>query len=229
MKTLVSIKDKLLVILFIVFFQFVNGQIFDSLKVAFQKKPGIDVGLETRNSFLLNDTVKFRGIKLGVSFGKKIKIGLSYNWLKSNIYNQVSYFYDSSRDTTKGYFKMAYLSIYTKIVYHKNKRWEYSTPLQFGYGSSWIQQSSKLSFKNQQFKKNMIVYEPTVSVQFKLFKWLGIAGNIGYRFVWHKDEKIINHLNGPIYVLNINFMLEQLFFEAFPESEITKRFGPAEW
>jgi hypothetical protein len=124
---------------------------------------------------------------------------------------------------------MAYLSIYTKIVYHKTKRWEYSTPLQFGYGSSWIQQSSKLSFKNQQFKKNMIVYEPTVSVQFKFFKWLGIAGNIGYRFVWHKDEKIINHLNGPIYVLNINFMLEQLFFEAFPESEITKRFGPAEW
>lgn len=208
---------------------FNNAQILDSLKSALKKNPGIDIGLETRNSFLLNDTVKFRGIKLGLRFGNKFKIGLSYNWLKSNIYNQVAYFYSSSKDTTKGFFKMNYFALYTKIVYHKTKRWEFSTPLQFGYGSSWLQDKSKLSFKNQQYKKNMFVYEPTVSVQFKLLKWLGIAGNIGYRFVWHKDENILNHLNGPIYVLNINLMIEQFFFEAFPDNEITQKFGPAEW
>ncbi len=206
-----------------------HAQFLDSIKTSFKKKPGIDFNLETRNSFLLNDTVKFRGLKAGVRFGKNIKFGISFNWLKSSLYNRVSYFYNSSEDTTKGYFKMAYFAIYTKIVYYKTKRWEYSTPLQIGYGSSWLQENKKLSFKYQRFKKPMIIYEPTVSVQFKLLKWLGIAGNIGYRFVWHKDEKILNHLNGPIYVLNINLMIEQLFFEIFPDNQITQKYGPAEW
>ncbi len=206
-----------------------TAQTMDSLFSAFHHKPGIDFSIESRNSFLLNDTVKFRGIKIGVRFGKKIKIGISFNWLKSNVFNRVNYFYNSSNDTTQGYFKMFYFSLYTKIVYHKNKRWEFSTPIQFGYGNSWLQNRKKLSFKNQEFKKPMFVYEPTVSVQFKLLKWLGIAGNIGYRFVWHKEEKILSHLNGPIYVLNLNIMLDQLFFEIFPESTITHRYGPAEW
>lgn len=205
------------------------SQSLDSLKTIFQKKMSVDFSIETRNSFLLNDTVKFRGIKAGVRFGKQAVIGLSFNWLRSNLYNQVAYFYDGSKDTTKGFFKMAYFSIYTKILYHKTKRWEYSIPLQLGYGNSWLQQTQKLSFKHQQFKRPMIIYEPTVSVQFKLLKWLGIAGNIGYRFVWHKDEKILSNLNGPIYVLNISVLFNQLFFEMFPDSEITKKYGPAEW
>lgn len=206
------------------------AQFLDSLKSDFNnKKITVDFNIETRNSFLLNDTVKFRGIKIGARFGKNIAIGLSFNWLKSNLYNQISYFYDSSKDTTKGYFKMAYFALYTKIVYHKTKRWEYSIPLQIGYGNSWLQKTEKLSFKHQQFKKTMIIYEPTVSVQFKILKWLGIAGNIGYRFVWHKEEKILSNLNGPIYVLNVNLMLNQLFFEIFPDSEITKKYGPAEF
>lgn len=207
-----------------------SAQFLDSLKSDFNnKKITVDFNIETRNSFLLNDTVKFRGIKIGARFGKNIAIGLSFNWLKSNLYNQISYFYDSSKDTTKGYFKMAYFALYTKIVYHKTKRWEYSIPLQIGYGNSWLQKTEKLSFKHQQFKKTMIIYEPTVSVQFKILKWLGIAGNIGYRFVWHKEEKILSNLNGPIYVLNVNLMLNQLFFEIFPDSEITKKYGPAEF
>ncbi len=206
-----------------------SAQFLDSLISSFKKKPGIDFSIETRNSFLFNDTVKFRGIKAGVRFGKKFRVGLSFNWLKSNLYNQAAFFYNSSKDSSKGYFKMAYFAIYAKILYHKTKRWEFSTPLQIGYGNSWLQQKQKLSFKNQQFKKAMIIYEPTVSVQFKLLKWLGVAGNIGYRFVWHKDEKILSYLNGPIYVLNINFMIDQLFFEICPGCQVTQKYGPAEW
>lgn len=225
-----KIHFKLLFLLFLLFqINTSHSQILDSLKAALHQKPGIDLSYEKRNSFLLNDTVRFRGIKLGLRFGKKLKIGLSFNWLKTNLYNQVRYFYNSSNDTTGGFFKMAYFAVYTKIVYHKTQRWEFSTPLQLGYGSSWLQKNPPLSYKHQLFKKNMLVYEPTVAVQFKILKWLGIAGNIGYRFVWHKEEKILSHLNGPIYVLNINFMLEQLFFEMFPDSPITQKYGPAEW
>lgn len=219
----------LLLIIWIGLHQYTFGQLLDSIQSTFQKKMGIDFNIETRHSFLLNDTVKFRGIKAGISFGKKLKLGLSFNWLKSNIYNTVAYFYNSEKDTAHGYFKIAYFAIYTEILYHKTKRWAFKTPLQIGYGHSWMQQQNKLSFKHQSFKKPMIIYEPTVSVQFKILKWFGIAGNIGYRFVWHKEENILSHLNGPIYVLNINLMIEQLFFEIFPDSPITKKYGPAEW
>ncbi len=221
-----------LLIYFSILFFFSSGikaQLIDSLKSSLQKKPGLDFNIETRNSFLLNDTVKFRGVKLGVSLGKKFRVGVTTNWLSSRVYNSVKYFYDNSKDTSRGYFKMAYIGIYTEFVYHKTKRWQFSTPLQLSYGESWFQDSPRLKLRNKKNSQSMIIYEPTVAVQFKLLKWVGIAGNIGYRFVYHNDKKIISHLNGPIYTLNLNFMLDQLFFEIFPESEITKTYGPAEW
>lgn len=204
-----------------------NAQLLDTS--LFNQRPGIFFNFETRNSLLLNDNVKFSGIKLGLRFNKKFRIGISYNWLRSNAYNSINYFYDNFNDTTKGYFKMGYWSIYTKFVYHKTKRWEYSIPLQVGYGSSWLQQQKNIRFKNQIFKRHMLVYEPTVSIQFKILKFLAISSNIGYRFVWHNDKRLLNQLNGPIYVFNIDFLFDQFFFEAFPDSEITRKYGPAEW
>ncbi|MCX7729119.1 MAG: hypothetical protein N2203_06590 [Bacteroidia bacterium] len=201
----------------------------DTLYFHLKQKPGVDFNFETRNSLLLNDNVKFTGVKIGLRFGKKFRTGISYNWLRTKTYNSVKYFYDNLDDTTRGYFKMGYWSIYMKFVYHKTKRWEYSVPLQFGWGSSWIQEQKNLSFKNQMFKRNMLVYEPTVSIQYKLLKFLALSTNLGYRFVWHHDKKLLSQLNGPIYVFNISFLFDQFFFEAFPESAITQKFGPAEW
>jgi len=216
-------------VLFFFLFFIINAQILDSLKAALQKKPGIDLGFGSRNSFLLNDNVKFQGIHIGARFGKKLKVGISFNWLNTTTFNRVAYFYSSFNDTTSGYFKMAYIALYTKIIYHKTKRWEFSTPLQIGYGSSWIQYQKKFSLKHQEFKKNMIVYEPTVAIQLKLIKWIALSGNFGYRFIWHKDERVLSNLNGPIYVLNLDVLLDQLFFEIFPDSPITHKYGPAEW
>jgi hypothetical protein len=214
-------------VLFFFLFFIINAQILDSLKAALQNKPGIDLGFGSRNSFLLNDNVKFQGIHIGARFGKKLKLGISFNWLNTTTFNRVAYFYSSFNDTTSGYFKMAYIALYTKIIYHKTKRWEFSTPLQIGYGSSWIQYQKQISLKHQEFKKNMIVYEPTVAIQFKLIKWIALSGNFGYRFVWHKDERVLSNLNGPIYVLNLDVLLDQLFFEIFPDSPITHIYGPA--
>lgn len=205
------------------------AQLWDTLLVQFQKKPGIDFNFETRNSLLLNDNVKFSGIKAGLRFGKKFRMGASFNWLRTRQFNQINYFYDNVKDTVKGYFKMAYWSIYAKFVYYKTKRWEYSIPLQIGWGSSWIQQQKELTFKNQLYKRSMLVYEPTVSIQFKILKFLALSTNLGYRFVWHKNKNLLNQLNGPIYVFNIDFLFDQFFFEAFPQSKITQKFGPAEW
>jgi len=218
-------KSALFVWIFLPFM--LNAQLIDTS--FFNHKPGLFLNFETRNSLLLNDNVKFSGIKLGLRFNKKFRLGISYNWLRSNAYNSINYFYDNLDDTTKGYFKMGYWSIYAKFVYHKTKRWEYSIPLQVGYGSSWLQQQKNIRFKNQMFKRNMLVYEPTVSVQFKILKFLAISSNIGYRFVWHNNKRLLNQLNGPIYVFNIDFLFDQFFFEAFPDNPITQKYGPAEW
>lgn len=205
------------------------AQFLDTLTNQFKQKPGLDFDFETRNSLLLNSDVKFSGIKIGIRFGKKFSTGLSYNWLRSKTYNSINYFYNNINDTTFGYFKMGYWSIYATFVYHKTKRWAFSIPLQFGYGNSWLQKKQNFSFKNHMFERQMFVYEPTVAIQFKLLKWLALSTNLGYRFVWHHDKNLLNQLNGPIYVFNLNVLFDQLFFEAFPESQITKKFGPSEW
>lgn len=195
---------------------------FDTLKVLLKHQYSIDARLESRNSTIDHRLVSVSGARLGLAFRRKLRFGVGLSWLNSDVQSLVS----TPDDPL--YFKFAYVAYYMDFVFYKTKRWQLSVPIQAGTGASWFQETLPYRF-HAPGKKFILLYEPGISMQYKLFKWFGGGVDFGYRFcTGDKREKAIG-LNSPTFAFKILFWFDQLYYDLFPNSVITKRFGPSYW
>ena len=208
---------------------FSKAQFLDTIKSITHKKPSIDARLETRQSFIKNGLVKVTGVRLGLIFQKKLKVGVGYSWLKSDVSENL-YILNSSgkNDTVKNFLKFGYVAYYADFVFHKTKHWQLSVPLQLGTGLAWF----KYNYKDETFKSKkhfLLLYEPGISVQYKLTQWVGLGADIGYRFTLKNTQYVGDKLNSPTYAFKIMLWFDQLFYVLAPNHALTKKFGPAAW
>jgi hypothetical protein len=202
-----------------------RAQLLDTLRDFFKHKYSIDARFESRYSFINNELISVHGIRLGVAFQRKLRIGGGISWLKTNVnpYSQKN----SISDTIPTFLKFVYLSYYVDFVFYKTKRWQLSVPIQAGTGFSWYQQKTKYALGGHEPKYLLLLYEPGITVQFKIFKWAGLGTDVAYRFAINK--KAGQQLNSPTYSFKLLVWFDQLFYEIFPNHEITKKYGPANW
>jgi hypothetical protein len=206
------------------------AQFADSLREVVRHKSSIDARLESRYSFMDHRLISVSGVRLGIAFQRKLRIGGGISWLSTELAEEKSPFYRDIRPAgVNRYFKFVYLCYYADFVFHKTKRWQLSVPIQAGGGLSWFQDKTGYSFSNRDPKYLLLLYEPGITAQFKVFKWAGLGADVAYRFTLKNRQKISGQLNSPTYSFKILFWFDQLFYELFPESELTKRFGPGFW
>jgi len=206
-----------------------QSQLLDTLRELFKHNYSIDARLESRNSFIDNQLISVSGVRLGLSFQRKLKLGAGISWLNSDVRSDL---YRKNifgiNDTLKRYLKFVYLAYYMDFVFYKTKRWQLSVPIQAGSGFSWFQENTKYSLKKNT-RHLLLLYEPGITVQFKVFKWFGLGADVAYRFTLRNNKRTADQLNSPTYSFKILFWFDYLFYDLFPESDITKRFGPAYW
>ena len=210
-----------------------RAQYMDTLRTAFTGKKSLDIGFDARHSFVDNKRVGVNSVKLGVSFSKKIALGMGYAWLNRRTPLFENYaFYDSDlkRDTqVTRRLAFSYFRFYVNYIYYQSRRWEFSIPLQVGIG--------KLGFKYQYngLETKMdegycFLYEPEVDVKFKVFRWLGVEGDIGYRFLFKNNKFIENTFNSPLVSVGVFIVWNELALKAFPKNEkVQKELGPSAW
>ncbi|MGZ3932799.1 MAG: hypothetical protein ACXVP0_16140, partial [Bacteroidia bacterium] len=104
-----------------------KAQLLDSLKVILKKKKHIDLRLESRNSFIINNRALISGVRAGVAFERKLKLGIGVSWLSSSI-SETHYVTNDLNQThlVNSYLKLAYICYYADFVFHKTKRWQLS-------------------------------------------------------------------------------------------------------
>jgi hypothetical protein len=220
----------LLLMLLVVLVRTVSGQYLDSLRDVIHGKSSIDLRLESRWSFINNGPITISGFRAGAAYEKKLRIGAGVNWLKTTISTSISETDENGQIvSTEHFFKLAYFVGYVDAIFYKTKRWQLSVPLQIGLGSTWFQNEKKYSLKNMQDSKFLFIYEPGITVQYKLTRWFGLGSDVAYRFVLKNNAKISEQLNSPTYSFKILFWLDQLYYLMWPESELSKRKGPAVW
>ena len=127
------------------------------------------------------------------------------------------------------YLKFGYFCYYMDFVFHKTKRWQLSVPLQVGTGLLWYQQRRGYHLNTGEAKYFILFYEPGITVQFKLFRWLGLGNDIAYRFAMKDNTRIGQRLSSPTYSFKMLFWFDQLYFELFPQAPLSKTYGPAYW
>lgn len=194
------------------------------------RKYSLDARLESRNSFISNQLISVAGVRLGLDFQRRLRIGGGVSWLKSD-FKDVRYVPGplGKTDTLSSRLKFVYFCYYIDFVFYKTKHWQLSVPIQAGTGSSWFQNSKDYSLGNHQKKYFLLLYEPGITVQFKVTRWAGLGADVAYRFTLKNNKQVADQLNSPTYSFKVLFWFDYLFYELFPKSKITERFGPAYW
>lgn len=207
-----------------------RSQYRDTLHEIFTHKSSMDARLESRYGLISNELSVVTGFRVGVAFQRKLRIGGGLSWLKSD-YQRVFYTTGESGlpvGSSIRFFKFAYLCFYLDFVFHKTKRWQLSVPIQAGSGIAWYQREADINVFGGDRKYGFVLYEPGITVQFKVFKWLGLGSDVAYRFML-KNKKIGEKLYSPTYSFKLLVFFDQLFYELFPDSRITQKRGPAAW
>ncbi len=206
------------------------GQYRDTLHKAFSSAKTVDGRYESKNSFAKGERIEVVSFKLGVTFGKKVSIGGGYASLNSplnasglipSLNGSISY--------EKNSFSFRYLCYYIDFIFHKNKRWQLSSQVEFGAGFSKFERLNN-GEKNTKTGNPMFLYNPAINIKFKIFKWLGAGATIGYRFMLLNENNLGRQFNSPLYSAGILVWWDELALAIFPKSKkINARFGPSEW
>lgn len=190
-----------------------HAQLMDSIAHHFQVKPKFNARFDSRNSFIASQNARVFGIKIGWEYNDTIKLGIGYNRLNSKISKQ-KYFLNENTleiDTLESVLKFEYLSPFFEYVFFKTKRWEQAIPVQIGIGNSHFEYVDKDGIVHYENYRPVLLYEPTMTTQFKIFPWIGLGAGIGYRLILVGNRQINENFNSPVYLLKIKVFLGDLY------------------
>jgi len=209
------------------------AQYMDTLRAAFGGKKSLDIGFDSRNSFVNHNRVGVQSVKLGINFGKKICLGTAFAWLNSRtpvFDTHPHYDGDLKKDTfVTRRLTFSYFRFYVNYIYYRSRRWEFSIPLQVGVGKLGFTYNYK-GLDHRSDQGFCFLYEPEVDVKFKVFRWFGLEGDVGYRFLFKNNKFISNTFNSPLVSVGVFIVWDELALMVLPKNEkVKKRFGPSQW
>ncbi len=183
-------------------------------------KPGLIGGFSTRNTFIYGFNAPVMSIRLGVEFREKFRIGAAFCFLKQQRFgssqNQLPFMYRrpvvteaGMNDTVPSNLKLNYFAYFAEYVYFSKKRWEFSIPVQLGLGSLFYEYEVD-GTKKRELESPVLLYEPSVSVQYKIFPWLAAGADIGYRFMLVNNKVAGHQFNSPVYDLKLMVLWKEI-------------------
>ncbi|TXB67212.1 hypothetical protein FRY74_03230 [Vicingus serpentipes] len=183
------------------------GVFEEDFRTSFKIKPKLDVKLDTRFSFIAASDIRTTGVKLGLSFNREFKMGLGYNRLISPSKS----FIQKDDVNYKADLYYEYLSPYLEYIYHNSKKWEFNIAIQFGIGRGYYQFYNSLTDSKEKTNHSFILsYEPSMLIDYKIVRWVGIGSGIGYRLILYKNKNISEHLTSPVFIFKAKIYLGEI-------------------
>lgn len=198
---------KLLLFVVLVFsFSTAKAQLFDSIKNSFAYKPKFLLKMDARNSFVTASYVKVKGVKVGLSFHKVLRIGVGYSWMKTD------YYPEQLNDSTN--LRFGYGNAFLEYTFFQTKHWRFEIPLQIGFGRISHQD------KNQNIleKQWAPIWEPAMSFEYLFLKYFGVGVGAGYRLVLKSRIPITERFTSPIYLFKFKIYFGDIY------NDVKKRF-----
>lgn len=163
-------------------------------------------GFHNRNSFLSDQAVKVRGLRIGLDYAERVSLSLGYYWTKRSI-KRTSYIHYQNKpsDTINFETNLRYVSLFGQYIFYKKNRFSLGFPVMIGYGRG-NQYKSVNGVESIVNKVNVIPIESGFYSHYSITNWLGVEAGIGIRF------SLINtsSFNGSFYSFGINLYPEPL-------------------
>jgi hypothetical protein len=166
---------------------------------AFATSPKILVAVDSRRSFISNRDVKIMGVRVGLDFDKKARVGFGVYALASPFNRTfIRPNYSGIVDTMTCQLKFSYMTGYFEYVVLTTKHWEVSVPVHLGIGDVGF---TLLPDPPEAF----LLGEVSVQAYYKIVPFLGLAGGFGYRQILLGGYQIRENFDALIYSFGIKF------------------------
>lgn len=179
------------------------------MEESFKVKPKPLLKLSATNSFITNNIAKFRAIQLGLNFDNVTKVGIGYNWLASNI-NRPLVINGENIVGNQGELRMRYVAPFIEYTFLEREKYLMTIPVQIGIGSGNFKYKLEDGSKLMTEKVAIGFYEPGMTFEYKLWKYLGVGAGIGYRLMFIGNKNFEDQFTSPTYSIKV-----KLYFGRF--------------
>ena len=166
----------------------------DSLEQAWKAKPGLHLKLDSRHSMITGKSARTMGVKAGITWDGTITMGLGYTWLASKHYEIVP-----AKPLNPARIRLRYFSPYLEYRFYRKGNWEARIPVQLGIGRSFLETTEE-DGRHHYAQGHIVLYEPSMVVEYKVLGILGFGGGLGYRIMMMNNREINQRFTSPVYM-----------------------------
>lgn len=179
------------------FFVLAQKNHIDTIKHAFNHSPKLLVKLDSKYSFVSNQLVTMRGVKAGLNFDSRVKIGVGYSWMKNdfNFDNPTNLVNNENYD-----LRYSYVSTFFDYNFYNEKKWSFLVNTDLAVVKLGYKNLETSSFDYYSYGG---VIEPSLIGEYDLIKYIVIGSGLGYRFVFRESNNIPEQFSAPIFILRL--------------------------
>ena len=198
-------RNILLIVLLIFAGSLLKAQPFsrfrENMRESSKVKPTVVFGLDSRITFFSNVTTPIHGVKLGLDFDHRWRVGIGY----FRMFSKVNGTYVHDTVTYIGRLRFNYLAGFYEYVPVRKRKWEISLPGYVGAGTAKLEAADSLT------RRFVGVSELSVQGHYKIFEWLGLGGGVGYRVLFVPNKRIEERLSNPVISYKIRIWIAPLY------------------
>ncbi len=152
---------------------------------------------DQRYSLVDSRLAGINGLKLGVEWRGRYRAGGGLYLLSPGVraYSR----HPAIPVGTPAEIRFRYAAIYGEYVIRGNPRWEISTPVQVGLGRYYHQYTDDGAVTQRTARDRVFLIEPTIGGHYRIFRWVGVGGGVGWREALSVKNQYGDELDGPIF------------------------------
>lgn len=180
-------------ILFFLFLAFKSGYAQNLDSLILNTDPSPYLSLDSRNTVVQNNGVRFFGIKAGLDWDNKVKLGFGYYTMTTKVNQQISY----EEKPVKSELKFNYATLNGNYRFYSSKKWTFHGILHNGFGNAYyVPIQDKPSLPGRIEKQFIWLLEPQINARYNILNWLALGGALGFRKTLIPDFLKTNNFNG---------------------------------
>lgn len=197
-----------LLLLFLGVSPYGRAQLLDSIALFVKQPPRLIVRLDLKGSFVSNRNVRMAGVKLGWEHARRFQYGVGYSFLFTPVERER---FVDGLGLRSSRLRLGYVNAYVDYAFYQRGAWEVRIPVQLGVGSGSVVYRDLSDRRQKLFRSGIVIYEPSMTVQYRFLKYFGVGAGWGYRLVMRTRHSLDERLTAPIYTLGLRIFFEDLY------------------
>jgi len=200
----------------------VKAQLLDTIQYSLHQKPKFFLTLASFNTFIDGQFANITRVKFGLNYNEKVRLGISISDLANNdVVTPIRVSENQYEYTTNGRLLFSNVGISAEYFFYNDYPWQFGVaPLNIGFGKARYEYYSRLHERGSSTPSEMvIIYQPEISAQYSIFKWIGVGVTTGYRLTLYRSREATQNLNAPLFAIDIRLFVDEVYQALFYPEE----------